>query len=59
MALGNLKFTMIYSQVSLLDDNPVKLLKTSFTGMLTCPSEMFNRKTKNNTTSNELNKILF
>ena len=59
MALGNLKFTMMYSHVSLLAIAPDKLLKTSFTGILTCPKEIFNTNVNTNNKVNEKNRIVF
>ena len=48
IALGNRKLMMMYSQVSLLADEPNKLLKTSLIGIATCPNEIFNTKDTNN-----------
>lgn len=54
IALGSLKFTMIYSQVSLLVCEPKILLITSLKGIATCPKLMFNNSAKSN--SNERDK---
>ena len=59
IAFGNLKLMMMYSQVSLLADEPNKLLKTSFIGIATCPNEIFNSNVTTNKSSKNVNKIVF
>ena len=59
IAFGNLKLMMMYSQVSLLAGEPNKLLKTSFTGMATCPNEIFNSNDTSKSRVNIENRIVF
>ena len=59
IAFGSLKFMIMYSQVSLLADEPKRLLTTSLKGMATCPKLMFNSKAKSKSKVSDIKSIEF